>query len=189
MATPDPSDLGPSQRARIRRLSVPKEGEPGEESGELNVVPYLDIIMNVMMFMLAAVSIVFASTVDAQAAAAPGPLASDSAKGLRFTAVITHDGVGLTTSAGHIAPGCEAIGVGVTVPKRDGAQDYPTLTDCARRIKASRPDLQLERQVTVTASPDVSYDEVIAVMDSLRADPTGELFPTVAFGVAHGQHR
>ncbi len=182
---PLPSDLGPSQRARIRRLSAPKDAEPGEESGELNVVPYLDIIMNVMMFMLAAVSIVFVATVDAKAAAVPGPLASDTSRGLRLTALITRDGVALTTSAGHIAPGCESVGAGVTIPRRDGAHDYAKLTDCARRIKASRPDLQDETQVTVTASPDVSYDEVISAMDALRSDPTGELFPTVAFGVAH----
>lgn len=182
---PLPSDLGPSQRARIRRLSAPKDAEPGEESGELNVVPYLDIIMNVMMFMLAAVSIVFVSTIGAQAAAANPRIAPAPGQSLRLTALVTRDGVGLTTSTGHIAPGCDSIGVGLTIPKREGAHDLTALTDCARRIKTSRADLALESQITLTASPDVAYEDVVSVMDALRSDPAGELFPTVSFGVAH----
>ncbi len=182
---PLPTALAPNQRARIRRLSAPKDAEPGEESGELNVVPYLDIIMNVMMFMLAAVSIVFVSTVGAQAAAANPRLVPDSAHGLHLTALVTRDGIGLTTSGGHVAPGCEGIGAGVTIPKRNGAHDLTGLTACVRSIKGARADPAAESQITLTASPDVAYDDVIAVMDAVRADASGELFPTVAFGVAH----
>lgn len=182
---PLPTALAPNQRARIRRLSAPKDAEPGEESGELNVVPYLDIIMNVMMFMLAAVSIVFVSTVGAQAASANPRLVPDSGQGLHLTALVSRDGIGLTTSGGHIAPGCEGIGAGVTIPKRSGAHDLAALTACVRSIKSARADLAMESQITLTASPDVAYDDVIAVMDAVRADASGELFPTVAFGVAH----
>ena len=59
MAETEEPPLSAAQRSRIRRLSQPKEPEPGDEAGELNVVPYLDIIMNILMFVLASVSVSF----------------------------------------------------------------------------------------------------------------------------------
>ena len=55
MADPADAPLSAAQRSRIRRLSAPREAEPGDEAGELNVVPYLDIIMNILMFVLVTV--------------------------------------------------------------------------------------------------------------------------------------
>ena len=45
-----PEKLSAAQRSRIRRLSMPKELSPDEEGGELNIIPFLDIITNVLMF-------------------------------------------------------------------------------------------------------------------------------------------
>src|SRR6478735_10246398 len=56
--------LSAAQRGKIRRLSAPKELSPDEEGGELNIVPFLDIIMNVLMFVLATVSVTFTATID-----------------------------------------------------------------------------------------------------------------------------
>ena len=56
--------LSASQRAKIRRLSTPQEMDPAEEGGELNIVPFLDIITNVLMFVLATVSVIFTATID-----------------------------------------------------------------------------------------------------------------------------
>ncbi|MFN7135199.1 MAG: biopolymer transporter ExbD, partial [Myxococcales bacterium] len=44
-----------------RRKLRPKEEE---ETGELNIVPYLDIIMNILMFVLASVSVSFVGSID-----------------------------------------------------------------------------------------------------------------------------
>ena len=41
-----------------------------------------------------------------------------------------------------------------------------------------------ETQVTLTANPDVEYQIVVHVIDSLRRDKDGPLFPDVHFGVA-----
>ena len=38
--------------------------------------------------------------------------------------------------------------------------------------------------MTITANPEVPYQVIIRVMDALRQDKKGELFPTVYFGVA-----
>jgi hypothetical protein len=103
---------------------------------------------------------------------------------LHLTALVTSEGVGLTTADGHIAPGCGGIGAGLTVPKQGGEHDLTSLTACARRIKGARPEPAIEAQVTLTASPEVPYASVIAIMDALRRDEAGELFPEVHFGVA-----
>ena len=60
----EPEKLSAAQRSKIRRLSQPKELSPDEEGGELNIVPFLDIIMNVLMFVLATVSVTFTSSFD-----------------------------------------------------------------------------------------------------------------------------
>jgi biopolymer transport protein ExbD len=171
--------LSVAQRAKIRRLSNPADVAPADEGGELNVVPYLDIIMNVMMFVLVSVSVAFTTTIATSAAAQtrPGPMSST----LRLTALITGDGIALKTAGGSLAPGCEHLGAGITVPSRNGSYDLQALTACARRIK-SQPEGARETQVSLTASPNVPYDVVVQVMDALRADESGELFPEVSLG-------
>src|SRR4051812_50220496 len=60
----EPERLSAAQRSKIRRLSQPRELSPDEEGGELNIVPFLDIITNVLMFVLATVSVTFTATID-----------------------------------------------------------------------------------------------------------------------------
>ncbi|MEO7330302.1 MAG: hypothetical protein ABI193_17125, partial [Minicystis sp.] len=84
-----PTLLSPAQRSQIRRLSQPRESAPGEEAGELNVVPYLDIITNIMMFVLASIAVTFASTIDTRAAAVgPRPHDDPGGRALHLTALI-----------------------------------------------------------------------------------------------------
>jgi biopolymer transport protein ExbD len=170
--------LSAAQRSRIRRLATPQEQETSAEGGELNVVPYLDIIMNVMMFVLVSVSVTFASTIRTAAAQPkPGPAAA----GLHLTAIVTAEGVALKTSGGSLARGCETLGPGITVPNVAGTYDLVGLTACARRLKREAAAVN-EGQVTVTASPNVPYEAVVGVMDALRADAEGALFPEVSLG-------
>ena len=62
-------------------------------------------------------------------------------------------------------------------------RDLESLRACARRVKNDVG--RDERQVTVTASPNVPYQVIISVMDALRTSEKGEaLFPDVNFGVA-----
>ncbi len=169
------------QRARIRRLAAPHEAELAERSGELNIVPYLDIIMNLVVFVMATLSVVCLSTIDSVPPALAGSLPYDRPKRLALTAVITGEGVALKTSGGNVASGCNGMGAGIAVLKIAGGHDLAELGRCARLLKHGAP---LDRQVTVTANPDVDYQTVVAVIDALRADREGELFPEVLFGVA-----
>src|SRR4051795_4661645 len=102
MAETEDTPLSASQRSRIRRLSQPREAEPGDEAGELNVVPYLDIIMNILMFVLASVSVSFVGTVDTTPPSIGGSRvrADVSSKALNLAAFITTQGISLKTSSG-----------------------------------------------------------------------------------------
>lgn len=179
--------LSPAQRSKIRRLSAPKEPEPGEEAGELNIVPYLDIITNILMFVLATVAVTFIASIDTTPPSIGGAnkvRADVSSKALNLSAWITNGGISLKTSSGNIATGCQDVGSGITVPKKGDENDYKSLTECAKRLKDARPDFKDETQVTITANPDIDYKTVISVMDALRSDGQEELFPEVHFGVA-----
>ena len=171
--------LSAAQRSKIRRLSAPHEPAAGEDGGELNVVPYLDIIMNVMMFVLASVSVVFTAAIPTSAAEANTRPEPRPPEALALTAMITSQGVSLKTARGSIAPGCGDYGAGLTISGRDLA----ALAACARRLKGASPSYAAEHEVLVTASPDVPYADVVAVMDALRSDERGPLFPDPRLGV------
>jgi biopolymer transport protein TolR len=186
MAEPQDHPLSAAQRSRIRRLSQFKEPQPGEEAGELNIVPYLDIIVNIMMFVLASVSVSFVASIDTTPPAIGGKgVRSDVAsKALNLAVFITGQGIGIKTSSGNIAPGCNDVGqAGTTVPKKGDDYDFASVTACAKKLKNAKPDFKDETQVTITANPGIEYKTVIDVMDALRSSEGEELFPEVHFGV------
>jgi biopolymer transport protein ExbD len=177
--------LTAAQRSKIRRLSAPKELSPDEEGGELNIVPFLDIIMNVLMFVLATVAVTYTATLDTFPPRAGGSSAKPTTPSLGFTVFISGDGFGLKASGGNVAPGCNGTGSGLAVAKAGGDYDYVSLKSCANKLKHASPDFAGETQVTLTASPNIPYQVVISTMDAVRTGPADEeLFPDVNFGVA-----
>ena len=179
--------LSPVQRSKIRRLSQPQEHDPSEAGGELNIIPFLDIIMNVLMFVLATIPAVFTVTIESN----PPSIGSGSKvrppdkPTLNLSMLIVSDGVSLKASGGAIGPGCEAGGGGITIPKRDGQHDWPALTACVKRLKVASVDFKEETTVQILADPGTDYQTIIHAMDAVRGDPDVELlFPDVNFGVA-----
>jgi len=135
-----------------------------QEGGELNVVPFLDVIMNVMMFVLATLALTFTATTDTQP-----PRPGRDAKPMNLAILISDEGMSVKTRDGTVA----TIAQG----------DYAGLQRCVAGLKASA-DFKDEKSVTLSASADVRYESVIATMDAVRATDDGkELFPDVAFGV------
>jgi biopolymer transport protein ExbD len=186
---PEPQRLSAAQRSKIRRLSAPKELSVDEEGGELNIVPFLDIVMNVLMFVLATISVTFTATIETAPPRAGGGRASPSqAQSLSLTVIIVSEGFSIKARGGNIAPGCNDAGAGLAVPKKDGKYDYDGLKSCAQKLKALSDDFKEERQVTISANPNISYETVIGTMDAVRdiqqGDRVAELFPEVNFGLA-----
>jgi len=186
MAESQDTPLSASQKSRIRRLSQPKEPEAGEEAGELNIVPYLDIITNVMMFVLASVSVTFITSIDTNAPSTGGAKGRPevASKALNLSAWVTKEGISLKTSSGNVAPGCQGFGPGIAIAKRGDEYDYQALTSCARQLKAANPEYEEETQVTITASPDIELAPIVDTVDALRKDDKGTLFSDIHFGVA-----
>lgn len=79
--------------------------------------------------------------------------------------------------------GCVA-GSTVTVPRGDGgAIDFGAVARCARTLKTNEASLRTDGSVRVNAASETPYQDVMSLMDAVRKDDMGELFPEVSFGL------
>ncbi len=143
-----------------------------EHTGELNIVPYLDVVVNLVMFMLLSMTglitlgvlNVSAPKIGGDAAAA----ADDSRPRLLLTVAVGRQGFYVAGAGGVLgadAPTPDATRP-PTIPLRaDGKYDYATLTEQMRRIKEKHPS---ETAVILSADPEVVYDVLIQTMDACR---------------------
>jgi biopolymer transport protein TolR len=178
--------LSAAQRAKVRRLSQPRELAPDEEGGELNIVPFLDIIVNILIFVLATVAVTFTATIDTTppAQGGAGVRKQIESSALNLTVLIVNDGFSLKASGGNVAPGCTHAGPGVTIPKVAGQYDYDSLSRCVAKLKRSNPDFLDENQISIGANPGTPYQSIVSVMDAVRNTPRGDvLFDDVYFKV------
>ena len=195
----DPEKLSAQQRSKIRRLTDPKELAPDEEGGELNIIPFLDIITNVMMFVLATVSVTFTATLDTSPPRAGGRSTNKpDAPTLGLTVIVVQDGFSVKARGGNVAPGCQEAGPGLAIPKKNNDYDFAALGACAKRMKSLSPDFAGEMAVTLSANPNIPFQAIVSTMDAVRKDESGEcapdkegvwagvgcLFPDVNFGLA-----
>jgi biopolymer transport protein ExbD len=182
------NELSAGQRAKIRRLSAPKELAPDEEGGELNVVPFLDIITNILIFVLATVAVTFTSTIDSTppASGGKGVRKDIESTALNLTIFIVNDGFSIKAAGGNVAPGCSGAGPGIAIPKTNGRYDFDALNQCASKLKAADPGFADETQFYITGNPGTDYQTIISVIDAVRTDrtnPSRTLFTDVNFKV------
>lgn len=177
--------LSPAQVAKIRRLSEPKELAPDEEGGELNIVPFLDIIVNILIFVLATVAVTFTASIETTppASRGQGVRKEIESKALNLTVLIVNEGFSIKASGGNVSPGCEGPGPGIAIPKKGGQYDYARLTECAAKLKKASPDFADETQVYLSGNPGTDYQTVISVIDALREKDGAPLFTDVNFKV------
>lgn len=174
-------NLSPQQRAFIRRRTRVHNPDPSEIAGELNIIPFLDIVVNLIMFLLATSEAVLAIVqIEAQLPqlSAGGRPASQQEPSLNLNVTLTDGGIIVTGSGGKLAPGCQDVSSGrvMTVPKKGNEYDWAALTDCATKIKARFSD---ETEVIVGADPMIHYEYIVAAMDALRRNEQQLLFPKV----------
>ncbi len=180
-----PAPLSAGQRAKVRRLAEPRELSPDEEGGELNIVPFLDIIVNILIFMLATIAVTFTATIDTTPPASrSGGVRKVKSEALNLTVLIVNDGFSIKASGGNVAPGCAGVGPGIAIPKKNGQYDYDALNKCAAKLKGSSPDFADESQVYLSANPGTDYQTIISVIDAVRSTAKGDqLFTDVNFKV------
>jgi len=175
--------LTAQQRGKIRRLSQPRELAPDEEGGELNIVPFLDIIVNILIFVLATVVTTFTASIETTPPSGKGSGVREKiqSEALNLTVFIVPDGFSLKASGGNIAPGCVGVGPGIAIPRNSGKYDYKLLSECAAKLKAK---FEEEDQAYITANPGTEYQILINVIDALRTSPRGvALFDNINFKV------
>jgi biopolymer transport protein ExbD len=165
-------------RAAMRRMRDHVE-EAEEESGELNLVPYMDIVTNIIIFLLASVvnqvalGNINVSSPTIQAGGGPSDTDTQQDKPpLNLTITVGATGY-IVGASGGVLP---------LIPKMaNGQYDYKTLTTKLKEIK-SNPDNAEETKATFNADANISYDVVIATLDAMRqADDGKVLFPDVNF--------
>src|SRR5689334_15016682 len=104
-----------------------------EAEGELNIVPYLDILVNLILFLLVTQSTLIALgviDVTAPTFVPPGPGPSTTSSALKLTIGIAHDGFFIAAKGG-VLPGDG----GPTIARsKDGSFDYRALTSKLRAI-------------------------------------------------------
>lgn len=171
----------------------------GDEEGELNIVPYLDIMINLIMFMLVAqTTVVSLGMIDVTAptyasldsGGAPPPEEENTRKLQRLTVGVAGNGFYIA-AVGGILPDetadsateqVTADSVSTRPPTipllADGAYDFRALARKMRGIKDVFPDTQA---VYVAANDNVPYEVIVATLDATREDKKGSLFPAVAF--------
>ena len=170
----------PQQRAYIRKRSAHHELDPSEVAGELNIIPFLDIVVNIIMFLLATTETVLAiAQIEANLPTlGRGGRGVTAAPALNLNVTVTSEGIIVAGAGGKLAPGCENTAGGrvVTVPKVGGSYDWNGLTECVAKIKGQFPD---EDSVTMSADPTVEYEHFVHAMDAVREKGERQLFPRV----------
>ncbi|MBX3251602.1 MAG: biopolymer transporter ExbD [Myxococcales bacterium] len=172
------ANLTPHQRALIKKRSKHHEPSVDELDDELNIVPFLDITINLIVFLLMLLTTIgFYSQVEASLPSySRGGVGRRAPEGesLNLNVTVTDNGIIVAGAGGKLAPGCESIGTGrvITVPKVGGNYDWRALRQCAQRIKARFED---ENQVTVSADPMVQYQHLLSAMDAVRETDANEI--------------
>jgi biopolymer transport protein TolR len=163
-----------------RKLKAHEEGH----QGELNIVPYLDILMNLIIFMLlsmtglAAFGILNVSAPN-YGSAAGGPGQEDPAQHLLLSVSIAHKGF-FVAGAGAVLG--ETPGEPTVAKKTDGTYDFALLTAQLVKVKTAFPN---ETKVIVAAEADTPYESLVNTMDAIRETSDHKLlFPDVTLGVA-----
>ena len=164
-------------RATMRRMRDHNE-EMEEETGEINLVPYMDIVTNIIIFLLASVvNQVALGNVNVSVptlSSGGGAASDDKPEKPPLNLTVTVGATGFTIAAsGGVLP--------LIAKLPNGQYDYKELTKKLLEIK-STPDNSDETKVNFNADANTSYDIVVATLDAMRQDDNGKtLFPDVAF--------
>ncbi len=185
-------------RKKRRKLSEHAGG--GDEDGELNIVPYLDILINLIMFLLVGQATLVSLgmiNVNAPSYSPPGGAGvtdpTNAKPQLRLTIGVAKDGYYIAAKGG-VLPGTqpetpgETTAEGVakrkpTIPRKaDGSYDYRALARRLRAIKdAIKETFPNANSVYVAADDTIKYEVIVKTLDASREDGKGKLFPNVAF--------
>jgi biopolymer transport protein TolR len=162
----------------MRRLKT-EHDESEEETGEINLVPYMDIVTNIIIFLLASVVQqvplgninVSSPTIGAGGAATQE---EPEKPPLNLTVTLAANGFIVAGSGAVIPP---------ILKLPNGQYDYDGLTNKLSEIKKDPAiGAQNETKATFNADSYIPYELVIKTLDAMREDKAGKpLFPDIIF--------
>jgi biopolymer transport protein ExbD len=175
-----------------KRKLKPKEED---EMGELNIVPYLDILMNLIIFIL--LSMTGLATFGVLNVSAPsygggGGGANNEAPELLLTIGVAKNGY-YVAAQGGVLPGLEQNAEPGKAPptvavKADGTYDYVALTEKLKEVKSAVAGMIAEGKVApssgskviLAADAETPYEVIVNTMDASRETTDHKLlFPDV----------
>lgn len=177
-----------AQRMRVSR-KLKGQGR-ADEAGELNIVPFLDIVMNILLFILATLATVFTATI-------PLSPPKDDARGhsdrLSLTVIALPEGYMVGARGGFLTASCREIGPSaVAIPTRVGADangythDFAGLTRC---MSAARErfgeELSSAHDINVSVQGEVPYGVLVQTIDAVRERREGACHMAGAEGGAN----
>jgi len=163
-----------------------------QEGQELNIVPYLDILMNLIMFMLLSITGLSAyGILNVNAPNYGGPATQVTEEGdkpkLLLTVLISKKGFYVAATGGVVGQQQQAQANPAEAPpsipkKGDGNYDYTALTENMVNVKKEFPS---ESKVIVGAEGEIPYEVLVQTMDAIRETPGKDrklLFTDVTLG-------
>src|SRR3954454_14052260 len=162
-------------RAAMRRLKT-EHDEAEEETAEINLVPYMDIVTNIIIFLLASVvqqvplGNINVSSPTIGGAGAPADTEPETPP-LNLTVTVAANGFIVAGSGAVIPP----------IPKLpNGQYDFDGLNNKLSEIK--KEIAHGETKATFNADSYVPYEMVVKTLDAMREDKAGKpLFPDIVF--------
>ena len=146
---------------------------PHEHTGELNIVPYLDIVVNLVMFMLLSMTglislgVLNVSAPKISEGAGAGQTQQEEKPKLLLTVAVGKQGFYIAGAGGVLGKDTDSADTSrpPTIPLKDGKYDYAGLTEQMKVIKSQFPN---ETQVILSADADVIYEVLVQTMDACR---------------------
>jgi biopolymer transport protein TolR len=161
-------------RNAMRRLRA-EHDEENEETSEINLVPYMDIVTNIIIFLMYSVATqvplgninVSSPTIGIGA----GDTATEEKQPLNLTVTVAGNGF-IIAGSGAVIPPIQKL--------PSGQYDFEGLTNKLLEIKRDiAPD---ETKANFNADAFVPYELVVKTLDAMRQDRKGKvLFPDIIF--------
>jgi biopolymer transport protein TolR len=158
-----------------------------EDLGELNIIPYLDILMNLIIFMLLSMTGlatfgILNVSAPSYGGASANPPGEENKPQLTLTVAVSKKGF-YVAATGGVLGGAEPAGApgGDAAPtiavKSDGSFDYDALTEKMKEIKGNFPN---ETKIILAADSEIAYEVIVGTMDATRETKDRKLlFPDI----------
>lgn len=140
---------------------------------ELNLIPYLDIMMNLVIFLIFSFQVIIEfrliDVIPPAFSSSGNSSGSEEKPKPTITLAITHSGYKLLSSASDIMPA-------IDIPKQGDKYDTEELHD---RLVSWKQNFGLGESIIFMADLDIEYKVIIQSMDAIRNDGEKLLFPDV----------